>query len=42
LGTMAKDAARRRWTQCLQQCNNNLPHERFNDKVSGDNQPQAL
>ncbi|KAG2146603.1 uncharacterized protein EDB93DRAFT_1250884 [Suillus bovinus] len=41
-GTTTKDAARRRWTRRLQQCNHSLPHERFNDKVSGDNQPQAL
>jgi len=41
-GTMAKDTARCRWTQRLQQCNHSLPHERFNNKVSGDNQPQAL
>ncbi|KAG2063879.1 hypothetical protein BDR04DRAFT_1163227 [Suillus decipiens] len=41
-GTTAKNAARRRWTRRLQQCNHSLPHERFNDKVSGDNQPQAL
>ncbi|KAG2030241.1 hypothetical protein BDR03DRAFT_1017336 [Suillus americanus] len=41
-GTTAKNAARNRWTRRLQQCNHSLPHERFNDKVSGDNQPQAL
>jgi hypothetical protein len=41
-GTMAKDTARCYWTQCPQQCNHSLPHEPFNDKVSGDNQPQAL
>ncbi|KAG1721838.1 hypothetical protein EDB19DRAFT_1917044 [Suillus lakei] len=42
-GTATKTvASRRRWTQRLQQCNHSLPHERFNDKVSGNNQPQAL
>jgi hypothetical protein len=42
-GTVAKGiASRRRWTQRLDQCNDSLPHERFNAKVSGNNQPQAL
>ncbi|KAG2133428.1 hypothetical protein BD769DRAFT_1665695 [Suillus cothurnatus] len=42
-GTVAKGIASRHcWTQCLNQCNNNLPHKRFNAKVSGNNQPQAL
>ncbi|KAG2737670.1 hypothetical protein P692DRAFT_20883334, partial [Suillus brevipes Sb2] len=42
-GTTAKKiTAQRRWQHRLDQCNVGLPHERFVDKVSGNDQPQAL
>ncbi|KIK31714.1 hypothetical protein CY34DRAFT_19642 [Suillus luteus UH-Slu-Lm8-n1] len=42
-GTTAKKiTGQRRWQHRLDQCNVGLPHERFVDKVSGNDQPQAL
>jgi hypothetical protein len=42
-GTTAnKITGQRRWERRLDQCNVGLPHKRFVDKVSGDDQPQAL
>lgn len=42
-GTTAKKiTAQRRWQHRLDQCNVGLPHERFVNKVSGNDQPQAL
>jgi hypothetical protein len=42
-GTTAKtNSGRRRWQRRLDQCNAGLPHERFVEKVTGNDQPQAL
>jgi hypothetical protein len=40
--TTRKITGQRRWQRRLEQCNAGLPHERFVDKVSGNDQPQAL
>ncbi|KAG2355766.1 hypothetical protein BDR07DRAFT_1381286 [Suillus spraguei] len=42
LGSAVLHAGKRHWKHRLNQCNVGLPHERFVDKVSGNNQPQAL